>query len=76
MKLVVKVNDDGSSTVYGKVWDRALDEPEEWTIEATDPRANEKGSPGLYMYSLADSYFDNIIIKSQDEEAEESSQDR
>ena len=76
MKLVVKVNDDSSSTIYGKVWDRTLDEPEEWTIEATDPRANEQGSPGLYMYSLADSYFDNIIIKSQDDETEESSQDK
>ncbi|MGI9517571.1 MAG: PQQ-binding-like beta-propeller repeat protein [Pirellulaceae bacterium] len=66
MKISVEDTEDGGAIVRGKVWPRDEDEPEEWTIEVTDPRGNPNGSPGLYMYSLADSYFDNIIVTQND----------
>ena len=37
-------------------------EPEAWSIEATDPLPNRNGSPGLYGYSAADIYYDNIKV--------------
>ena len=61
MKMKVDVT-DGVAKVYGKVWKRSEAEPAEWTIEQTDPHANEIGSPGLYVYALADCYFDNVIV--------------
>ncbi|WP_298867952.1 PQQ-binding-like beta-propeller repeat protein [uncultured Gimesia sp.] len=61
LKLKVDIK-DGHATVKGKVWPRKKTEPKEWTIEASDPHANMKGSPGLYLYRLADSYIDNIIV--------------
>jgi len=71
MKLAVKLNDDQSATVMGKVWKRDDAEPAEWTMQITDPRGNKNGSPGLYMYSLAESYFDNIIVTRNADLAEE-----
>ena len=68
MKIAVKVNDDQSATVMGKVWERDQEEPSDWTIEVTDPRGNKNGAPGLYMYSMADSFFDNIIITQNDDD--------
>lgn len=68
MKLAVKVNDDQSADVMGKVWKRDDPEPEDWTIQVTDPRGNPSGSPGLYMYSMADSFFDNIIVVQNDDD--------
>ena len=61
MKLQVEVAGD-EARLFGKVWKRDEPEPEDWTITAVDPRANKSGSPGLYMYALADSYFDNVIV--------------
>jgi hypothetical protein len=61
MKMTVQVQDDGAH-IFGKVWERDKEEPEEWTIEVVDPHANTEGSPGLYTYSLADCYFDNVIV--------------
>lgn len=61
MKMKVDVT-DGAAKIYGKVWKRSEREPDEWTIEATDPHGNETGSPGLYYYALADCYFDNVIV--------------
>lgn len=61
MKLKVDVK-DGQAVVKGKVWPRDKTEPKEWTIEASDPHANLKGSPGVYLYRLADAYVDNIIV--------------
>jgi len=61
MKLMTKVT-DGKATVFGKVWKRGEAEPEKWTIEAKDPHANLSGSPGLYTYSQAEAFFDNVKI--------------
>ena len=61
IKATVKIEDDGAH-VLGKVWERGQEEPEEWTIEAIDPHPNTEGAPGLYMYTLADGYFDNVIV--------------
>ena len=61
IKATVQIKDDGAH-VLGKVWERDKEEPEEWTIEAIDPHPNTVGAPGLYMYTLADGYFDNVIV--------------
>lgn len=61
MKMTVKIEDDGAH-VLGKVWERDQDEPAEWTIEAIDPNPNTEGAPGLYVYTLADSYIDNVMV--------------
>ena len=61
MKMNVHVS-DGKSHVRGKVWKRDDSEPREWTLEAVDPHPNKNGSPGLYVYSLADAYYDNIEV--------------
>jgi outer membrane protein assembly factor BamB len=52
----------GKSIVKGKVWPRAEKEPEAWTITLEDPLPNPAGSPGLYGYSPAEIYYDNIKI--------------
>lgn len=61
MKMTVSIQDDGAH-ILGKVWERGKDEPEEWTIEAVDPHPNLNGAPGLYTYSLAECFFDNVIV--------------
>jgi hypothetical protein len=61
MKLKVDIQEDGAH-VLGRVWKRDDAEPESWTIEAVDPHANQNGSPGLYLYALADCYFDNVRV--------------
>lgn len=61
VKATVKIEDDGAH-VLGKVWETAKPEPEEWTLEAIDPHPNTEGAPGLYMYTLADGYFDNVKV--------------
>ncbi|QGJ70075.1 Outer membrane protein assembly factor BamB [Planctomycetales bacterium 10988] len=61
MKMKVEVHGE-EAKIYGKVWPRDEEEPKGWTITATDPHANKEGSPGLYNYSLADCYYDNVII--------------
>jgi hypothetical protein len=68
MKMKVETNnsDAGTAKIYGKVWKTSDAEPSEWTIEATDPNANEVGPPGLYFYAQADCYFDNVIVTKND----------
>ena len=61
LKMTVQVRDDGAH-VMGKAWKREDTEPEEWTLETVDPHPNTEGSPGLYVYNLADSYFDNVQV--------------
>ena len=62
VKLTVEVK-DGAAHVKGKAWKRGDEEPTEWSLEATDPNPNANGSPGLYFYSLADSFVDNVSVK-------------
>lgn len=61
MKLRVDVQDDGAH-IHGKAWKRGEPEPDTWSIEGIDPHPNQNGSPGLYVYTLAPCYFDNVIV--------------
>ncbi|MAT16669.1 MAG: serine/threonine protein kinase [Planctomyces sp.] len=61
MKMQVDV-EDGVAHVRGKIWERDKEEPAEWTIEAEDPHPNTEGAPGLYVYSLADTFIDNVKV--------------
>jgi outer membrane protein assembly factor BamB len=53
---------DGGCQVRGKVWLADQSEPEAWTIEAFDPHPNENGSPGIYIFGLAETFFDNVTV--------------
>lgn len=46
----------------GKVWRRGEPEPQEWTITAEDPQPVRHGSPGIYGYSAAEIYYDNLQV--------------
>ena len=61
IKLQVKVEGE-KARVLGKVWKRGDPEPDAWTIEQVDPHANKQGSPGLYLYALSETYFDNVSV--------------
>jgi hypothetical protein len=61
MKVRVDV-EGGEAVVRGKVWRRGTVEPEPWTITATDPLPNHQGSPGIYGYSAALLYYDNVMV--------------
>ena len=61
MKMMVEVIDD-KAVIRGKVWRRGESEPEAWTITAEDPLPNREGSPGIYGYSPADIYYDNLKV--------------
>lgn len=61
MKMRVDI-DGGRAIVRGKVWKRTDREPDAWTIEAEDPLPIREGSPGLYGYSPANIYYDNVIV--------------
>jgi outer membrane protein assembly factor BamB len=52
----------GKGVVKGKVWRRGEPEPADWTVVLEDPIPNLQGSPGLYGYSPADIYYDNIRV--------------
>ncbi len=60
--------ESGQAVVRGKVWRRDVDEPEQWTITATDPLPNRQGSPGLYGYSAALLYYDNVMVSADVQE--------
>ena len=62
IKLRVEPSPDGTTTVLGKVWEKGKPEPAAWTIEATDPIGHTHGSPGIYGYSSADIYYDNLKV--------------
>lgn len=63
MKMQVDVADDGGkATVRGKVWKKSEAEPDAWTIEAEDALPHTQGSPGIYGYSAADVFYDNIKV--------------
>ncbi len=61
MKLRVEVK-DGKAAVLGKVWPKAQEEPDGWTIRVEDPYPNPTGSPGLYGYSPTTIYYDNVKV--------------
>lgn len=63
MKMQVDVaKDGGKATVRGKVWKKGDPEPDAWTIEAEDALPHTSGSPGIYGYSAADIFYDNIKV--------------
>ena len=61
MKMRVDVVDD-TAHIKGKVWAKGEPEPEEWTITVEDPLPNREGSPGIYGYSPAEIYYDNLKV--------------
>ncbi len=61
MKMMVEITDD-KALIRGKVWRRGDPEPGEWTITAEDPLPNREGSPGIYGYSPANIYYDNLKV--------------
>jgi len=61
MKMRVDVS-DGAAVIRGKVWKASDPEPEAWSITAEDPVPNRVGSPGLYGYSPAAIYYDNVKV--------------
>ncbi len=62
VKLRVEPSDDGSTTIRGKVWPKGSEEPGAWTIEAVDAMGHDRGSPGIYGYSSADLFYDNLKV--------------
>ncbi len=63
-KLRVEPHEDGSNDGCGaRSGPRDADEPAGWTIEATDPLGHSHGSPGIYGYSSADIYYDNLVVR-------------
>lgn len=61
IKFRVDIEDD-KAHVRAKVWPRDEDEPGAWTLEGIDPQPNLEGSAGLYAYSMAPVYYDNVKI--------------
>ena len=61
MKMTVEMVDH-TAHVKGKVWAKDEPEPEEWTITVEDPLPNREGSPGIYGYSPAEIYYDNLKV--------------
>jgi hypothetical protein len=61
MKLLVEVKLD-KAIIQGKVWPAGSAEPADWTITAEDTMPIRQGSPGLYGYSAADVFYDNIKV--------------
>ena len=66
MQVTLEAQPDAAAgeeaVVRGKVWRRGEPEPQDWSIEARDPLPNRTGSPGLYGYSAANIYYDNIEV--------------
>ena len=61
MKMTVNIVED-TAHVKGKVWLKDEPEPDEWTITVEDPLPNREGSPGIYGYSPAEIYYDNLKV--------------
>ena len=54
--------EDGQAHLRAKVWPRDEEEPDTWTLEAFDPQPNLEGSAGIYAYSMAPVYYDNVRV--------------
>jgi outer membrane protein assembly factor BamB len=61
VKFHVELDGD-QARLYAKVWPRDEAEPAQWTLEAVDPQPNLEGSAGIYAYSMAPVYYDNVRI--------------
>ncbi len=61
MKMQVEIEGD-MAYIRGKVWPRDEPEPAKWSIQAVDPLPNHSGSPGIYGYSPAEIYYDNLKV--------------
>lgn len=58
-----RVDQQGAKALLrGKVWRRGDPEPQEWTITIEDPQPVRQGSPGIYGYSAAEIYYDNLQV--------------
>jgi len=66
LKLKVEIHDD-EAHIFGKAWNRDEPEPHDWTLTKVDPSPNRNGSPGLYVYALADCFFDNVQVIQHDQ---------
>jgi hypothetical protein len=66
MKLRAAIETSGGkprAVLRGKVWPRGENEPEQWTIEATDDSPQRQGSPGLFGDATnAEIFLDNISV--------------
>lgn len=52
----------GKSIVQVKVWKKGEAEPADWTLTAEDPLPIPAGAPGLYGFSPAPIYYDNVSV--------------
>lgn len=66
MKFTVELV-GGKALIRGKVWKTSEEEPDAWTITAEDPLPNREGSPGLYGFSAAEIYYDNLKVTKNSE---------
>ncbi|PAY20487.1 serine/threonine protein kinase [Rhodopirellula sp. SM50] len=56
-------NEEGQLVLRGKVWPRGTEEPDTWTLTATDPAPNTQGSPGLFGNATnAEIFIDNVTV--------------
>lgn len=62
MKLQVEPSSSGSTMVRGKVWKKEEPEPADWTLESEDAIGHSHGSPGIYGFSVADAFYDNLAV--------------
>ncbi|HUG91374.1 MAG TPA: PQQ-binding-like beta-propeller repeat protein [Planctomycetaceae bacterium] len=68
MKLRASV-ENGQAVLRGKVWPRDEDEPEQWTLEASDPAPNRTGSPGVIGDATnAEIFYDNLKVSANSSE--------
>ena len=65
LKARVDVAADGSGLIRAKAWPREEAEPEDWTLEVTDPKALTHGAAGLFGFtpqSRFTAYIDNLSV--------------
>ena len=61
MKMKVETTAE-KGIIRAKIWPTAEKEPENWTVEAEDPLPIQSGSAGIYGFTNAEIYYDNIKI--------------
>ncbi|HKZ81805.1 MAG TPA: PQQ-binding-like beta-propeller repeat protein [Pyrinomonadaceae bacterium] len=62
LKLRVENLADGKVRARGKVWPTGETEPAAWMLERIDPIPNRQGAPGIFGNALAEIYFDNLKV--------------